>query len=255
MLNKKVKKLSIRQIEKLAVKNASFKNMPTTWKTLNQLNVNSHKSFMSDILPLELSIGKNLDLIEEAIINKKNRNKSKHDLLSKNGYGRHTTNEKGQSKFNYEIANCTNNDSARKYLNLRKLAFQNSTRFIQFCYDNEISSFQYGYQRFNTEILKPIKEANTENSKQASHKRKTNKQANSKKEASNELSNKSLSLEFVSNITNDKTFKDKNLETCLKDCYSFIEIYLNENGLDFEKIMKTNKSNEIETFKKIFKIA
>ena len=95
MLNKKVKKLSIRQIEKLAVKNASFKNMPTTWKTLNQLNVNTHKSFMSDILPLELSIGKNLDLIEEAIINKKNRNKSKHDLLSKNGYGRHTTNEKG----------------------------------------------------------------------------------------------------------------------------------------------------------------
>ena len=83
MLNKKVKKLSIRQIEKLAVKNASFKNMPTTWKTLNQLNVNTHKSFMSDILPLELSIGKNLDLIEEAIINKKNRNKSKHDLLSK----------------------------------------------------------------------------------------------------------------------------------------------------------------------------
>ena len=64
MLNKKVKKLSIRQIEKLAVKNASFKNMPTTWKTLNQLNVNTHKSFMSDILPLELSIGKNLGPID-----------------------------------------------------------------------------------------------------------------------------------------------------------------------------------------------
>ena len=97
--------------------------------------------------------------------------------------------------------------------------------------------------------------SNSENSKQASHKRKTTKQANSKKEASNELSNKSLSLEFVSNITNEKTFKDKNLETCLKDCYSFMEIYFNENGLDFEKIIKNNKSNEIETFKKIFKIA
>ena len=247
MLNKKVKKLSIRQIEKLAVKNASFKNMPTTWKTLNQLNVNTHKSFMNDILPLELSIGKNLDLIEEAIINKKNRNKSKHDLLSKNGYGRHTTNEKGQSKFNYEFANCNNNDSARKYLNLRKLAYQNSTRFIQFCYDNEISSFQYGYQRFNTEILKPIKEADTTNKKQASHKRKSKKEAE-KVEANNET----LTSIFVNEITSKDNFKNKNIssEEALKVCFELCNIYCSEIEKDFTKLIKDN-----ETFKKIFKIA
>jgi len=246
--NKKVtkkvttKKLSIvKQIDKLS----SFENISTTIESVIANRKNTYKSFIDGLLG-ELALGEHLEKLDIEASKQKNRNKWKHNQLAKSGFGKHSTNDKNQSTFEYTVF-------TRQELNIRKQANKHSNLFYNYCLEKDFTSFVYAFQNFRKDNIELF--SNSENSKQASHKRKTTKQANSKKEASNELSNKSLSLEFVSNITNDKTFKDKNLETCLKDCYSFIEIYLNENGLDFEKIMKTNKSNEIETFKKIFKIA
>ena len=246
--NKKVtkkvtnKKLSIvKQIDKLS----NFENISTTIETVIANRQNTYKSFIDGLIG-ELALGDYVEKLDIEASKQKNRNKFKHDQLSKKGFGKHSTNDKNQSVFEYTVF-------TRQELNIRKQANKHSNLFYNYCLENEFTSFVYAFQNFRKDKIELF--SNTENSKQASHKRKTTKQANSKKQASNELSNKSLSLEFVSNITNEKTFKDKNLETCLKDCYSFMEIYFNENGLDFEKIIKNNKSNEIETFKKIFKIA
>ena len=231
--------------------NSSFENMTNTWDKLDQYNKRSHKGFMES-LEYELAIGSNMAKIEEAVKNSKNKNKAKHDLYSKCGYGKHTTNEKNQSKFLYCEERFTSQDSARKFLNLRKLAFQHSTLFIKYCKDIEATSFQFTFIKFNNEILKPMKNENNEG-KQASHSRKTNKQAKTNKKENVKSKASFDSQKMLDKIVSNKAYKDLSHEELSKQCLVLLEVMFAENGMEFNKLITNDKTKD--TILKALKIA
>ena len=231
--------------------NSSFENMANTWQKLDLYNKNTHESFM-DSLQYELAIGSNMAKIEEAVKNSKNKNKAKHDLYSKCGYGKHTTNEKNQSKFLYCEERFTSQDSARKFLNVRKLAFQNSNLFIQYCKKNKSTSFQYAFILFNNEVLKPIKNENNEG-KQASHSRKTTKQSKTNKKEASKNEVKFDSQKMLNKIVSNKAYKQLSHEELSKQCLVLLEVIFAENGMEFSKLMTNDKTKS--TILKALKIA
>jgi len=250
MLNKIKNLVSKNETKKLTVANQINDYVNDISNTITKVlenRKNAYKGFLDSLIP-EIAIGDYVEQLDIKASKQKNRNKWKHDQLAKNGFGKHTTNEKNQSKFEYTTF-------TRQELNIRKQASKHATRFVEYCEKNQFTSFVYAYQSFQKDVLSLHQDK--KDSKAPSHKRKIEKQSKqkTKQKIVKELPNKSLTLKLVSELTQDKNFKNKDFETCLKDCFFILELYLDENGIDFNKFMKVQKNNGLETLKKVFKIA
>ena len=237
--NENVKpKLSIaKQINNLS----SFDNIKSTVKTCLDNRQNTYKSFI-DNLPYEIALGSYLNNLDNEASNQKNRNKWKHNELAKNGFGTHTTNEKNQSKFEYTVF-------TKQELNVRKQAFTHSTMFYNYCSKNDYTSFVYAWQNFRKDNIELF--ATSDNSKQASHNRKTTKQSKKNKSNNDKNSFKFESQKMLNKIVSQKTYKDIDHKQLAKQTLELIKCIYSENGIEFEKLIKNKeyKNNILEAFK------
>ena len=240
--NENVKpKLSIaKQINNLS----SFENINTTVKTCLDNRKNTYKSFI-DNLPYEIALGQYLIQLDIEASKQKNRNKWKHNQLAKSGFGKHTTNDKNQSTFEYI-------GFTRQELNIRKqIAKEYSLKFVNFCNENSFTSTVYAWQQFkiaNKELF-----ATSDNSKSASHNRKTTKQAKTNK---NEASKNTVSYDsqkMLNKIVSNKSYKELSNEALAKQCLVLVQGMYAENGMDFDKLMTNDKTKS--TILKALKIA
>ena len=94
----------------------------------------------------ELALGDFVEKLDIEASKQKNRNKFKHDQLSKKGFGKHTTNDKNQSTFEYTVF-------TRQELNIRKQANKYSNLFYNYCLENEFTSFVYAFQNFRKDNI------------------------------------------------------------------------------------------------------
>ena len=237
--NENVKpKLSIaKQINNLS----SFDNIKSTVKTCLDNRKNTYKSFIEN-LPYEIALGQYLIQLDIEASKQKNRNKWKHNQLAKSGFGKHTTNDKNQSTFEYI-------GFTRQELNIRKqIAKEYSLKFVNFCNENSFTSTVYAWQQFkiaNKELF-----ATSDKSKSASHNRKTTKQ--SKKNKSNDKNSfKFESQKMLNKIVSQKTYKDIDHKQLAKQTLELIKCIYSENGIEFEKLIKNKeyKNNILEAFK------
>jgi hypothetical protein len=250
MLNKIKNLVSKNETKKLTVANQINDYVNDISNTINkvlEMRENAYKGFLDSLIP-ELAIGDYVEQLDIKASKQKNRNKWKHNELAKNGFGKHTTNEKNQSKFEYTIF-------TKQELNIRKQASKHATRFVEYCKTKQFTSFVYAYQSFQKDILSLHE--NKKDSKAPSHKRKIEKQSKqkTKQKIVKVLPNKTLVLEYASQLTSSKDYKDRNFETCVNDAFYFLELICHENGIDFNKFMKVKQNNGLETLKKVFKIA
>tara|TARA_X000001388_G_scaffold76013_2_gene72198 strand:+ start:213 stop:965 length:753 start_codon:yes stop_codon:yes gene_type:complete len=239
--NENVKpKLSIaKQITNLS----SFDNIKSTVKTCLDNRQNTYKSFI-DNLPYEIALGSYLNSLDNEASNQKNRNKWKHNELAKNGFGTHTTNDKNQSKFEYTVF-------TKQELNVRKQAFKHSTMFYNYCSKNDYTSFVYAWQNFRKDNIELF--ATKDNSKQASHNRKTNKQSKTNKKEASKITASFDSQKMLDKIVTNKGYKELSNEALAKQCLVLVQVMYAENGMDFEKLMKNDKTKN--TVLKALKVA
>jgi hypothetical protein len=228
--NENVKpKLSIaKQINNLS----SFENINTTVKTCLDNRKNTYKSFI-DNLPYEIALGSYLNNLDIEASKQKNRNKWKHNQLSKSGFGKHTTNDKNQSTFEYTVF-------TKQELNVRKQAFKHSTMFYNYCSKNDYTSFVYAWQNFRKDNIELF--ATSDNSKQASHSRKTNKQAKTNKKENVKSKASFDSQKMLDKIVSNKAYKELSNEALAKQCLVLIEVMYAENGMEFSKLMTNDKT-------------
>lgn len=239
--NENVKpKLSIaKQITNLS----SFDNIKATVKTCLDNRQNTYKSFI-DNLPYEIALGSYLNNLDNEASNQKNRNKWKHNELSKNGFGTHTSNDKNQSKFEYTVF-------TKQELNVRKQAFKHSTMFYNYCSKNDYTSFVYAWQNFRKDNIELF--ATQDNSKSASHKRKTTKQSKTNKKEASKITASFDSQKMLDKIVTNKGYKELSNEALAKQCLVLVQVMYAENGMDFEKLMKNDKTKN--TVLKALKVA
>ena len=228
--NENVKpKLSIaKQINNLS----SFDNIKSTVKTCLDNRQNTYKSFI-DNLPYEIALGSYLNNLDSEASNQKNRNKWKHNELAKNGFGIHTTNEKNQCKFEYTVF-------TKQELNVRKQAFKHSTMFYNYCSKNDYTSFVYAWQNFRKDNIELF--ATSDNSKQASHNRKTTKQSKTNKKEASKNTVSFDSQKMLDKIVSKKSYKELSNEDLAKQCLILVQVMYAENGMDFDKLMNTDKT-------------
>ena len=228
--NENVKpKLSIaKQINNLS----SFDNIKSTVKTCLDNRQNTYKSFI-DNLPYEIALGSYLNNLDSEASKQKNRNKWKHNELAKNGFGIHTTNEKNQSKFEYTVF-------TKQELNVRKQAFKHSTMFYNYCSKNDYTSFVYAWQNFRKDNIELF--ATSDNSKQASHNRKTTKQAKTNKKENLKSKASFDSQKMLDKIVSNKSYKELSNEALAKQCLVLVQVMYAENGMDFDKLMTNDKT-------------
>jgi hypothetical protein len=240
--NENVKpKLSIaKQINNLS----SFENINTTVKTCLDNRKNTYKSFI-DNLPYEIALGSYLNNLDIEASKQKNRNKWKHNQLSKSGFGKHTTNDKNQSTFEYV-------GFTRQELNIRKqIAKEYSLKFVNFCNENTFTSTVYAWQQFkiaNKELF-----ATSDKSKSASHNRKTTKQSKTNKKEASKNTVSFDSQKMLDKIVNNKAYKDLSHEELSKQCLVLLEVMFAENGMEFNKLITNDKTKG--TILKALKIA
>ena len=239
--NENVKpKLSIaKQINNLS----SFDNIKSTVKTCLDNRQNTYKSFI-DNLPYEIALGSYLNNLDSEASNQKNRNKWKHNELAKNGFGIHTTNEKNQSKFEYTVF-------TKQELNVRKQAFKHSTMFYNYCSKNDYTSFVYAWQNFRKDNIELF--ATSDNSKSASHNRKTTKQSKTNKKEASKNTVSFDSQKMLDKIVSKKSYKELSNEDLAKQCLILVQVMYAENGMDFDKLMTNDKTKS--TILKALKIA
>ena len=228
--NENVKpKLSIaKQINNLS----SFDNIKSTVKTCLDNRQNTYKSFI-DNLPYEIALGSYLNNLDSEASNQKNRNKWKHNELAKNGFGIHTTNEKNQSKIEYTVF-------TKQELNVRKQAFKHSTMFYNYCSKNDYTSFVYAWQNFRKDNIELF--ATSDNSKQASHNRKTTKQSKTNKKEASKNTVSFDSQKMLDKIVSKKSYKELSNEDLAKQCLILVQVMYAENGMDFDKLMNNDKT-------------
>ena len=228
--NENVKpKLSIaKQINNLS----SFDNIKSTVKTCLDNRQNTYKSFI-DNLPYEIALGSYLNNLDSEASNQKNRNKWKHNELAKNGFGTHTTNEITQSKFEYTVF-------TKQELNVRKQAFKHSTMFYNYCSKNDYTSFVYAWQNFRKDNIELF--ATSDNSKQASHNRKTTKQSKTNKKEASKNTVSFDSQKMLDKIVSKKSYKELSNEDLAKQCLILVQVMYAENGMDFDKLMNNDKT-------------
>jgi hypothetical protein len=245
--NKKTKnenikpKLSIaKQINNLS----SFENINTTVKTCLDNRKNTYKSFIEN-LPYEIALGQYLIQLDIEASKQKNRNKWKHNQLAKSGFGKHTTNDKNQSTFEYI-------GFTRQELNIRKqIAKEYSLKFVNFCNENTFTSTVYAWQQFkiaNKELF-----ATSDKSKSASHNRKTTKQSKTNKKEASKNTVSFDSQKMLDKIVNNKAYKDLSHEELSKQCLVLLEVMFAENGMEFNKLITNDKTKG--TILKALKIA
>lgn len=233
-------KLSIaKQITNLS----SFDNIKATVKTCLDNRQNTYKSFI-DNLPYEIALGSYLNNLDNEASNQKNRNKWKHNELSKNGFGTHTSNDKNQSKFEYTVF-------TKQELNVRKQAFKHSTMFYNYCSKNDYTSFVYAWQNFRKDNIELF--ATQDNSKSASHNRKTTKQSKTNKKEASKITASFDSQKMLDKIVTNKGYKELSNEALAKQCLVLVQVMYAENGMDFEKLMKNDKTKN--TVLKALKVA
>ena len=229
--NENVKpKLSIaKQINNLS----SFENINTTVKTCLDNRKNTYKSFIEN-LPYEIALGQYLIQLDIEASKQKNRNKWKHNQLAKSGFGKHSTNDKNQSTFEYV-------GFTRQELNIRKqIAKEYSLKFVNFCNENSFTSTVYAWQQFkiaNKELF-----ATSDNSKQASHNRKTTKQAKTNKKEASKNTVSFDSQKMLEKIVSNKSYKELSNEALAKQCLVLVQVMYAENGMDFDKLMTNDKT-------------
>ena len=228
--NENVKpKLSIaKQINNLS----RFDNIKSTVKTCLDNRQNTYKSFI-DNLPYEIALGSYLNNLDSEASKQKNRNKWKHNELAKNGFGIHTTNEKNQSKFEYTVF-------TKQELNVRKQAFKHSTMFYNYCSKNDYTSFVYAWQNFRKDNIELF--ATSDNSKQASHNRKTTKQSKTNKKEASKNTVSFDSQKMLDKIVSKKSYKELSNEDLAKQCLILVQVMYAENGMDFDKLMNNDKT-------------
>ena len=245
--NKKTKNENVKP--KLSIANqinnlSSFENINTTVKTCLDNRKNTYKSFIEN-LPYEIALGQYLIQLDIEASKQKNRNKWKHNQLAKSGFGKHTTNDKNQSTFEYI-------GFTRQELNIRKqIAKEYSLKFVNFCNENTFTSTVYAWQQFkiaNKELF-----ATSDKSKSASHNRKTTKQSKTNKKEASKNTVSFDSQKMLDKIVNNKAYKDLSHEELSKQCLVLLEVMFAENGMEFNKLMSNDKTKD--TILKALKIA
>ena len=245
--NKKTKNENVKP--KLSIANqinnlSSFENINTTVKTCLDNRKNTYKSFIEN-LPYEIALGQYLIQLDIEASKQKNRNKWKHNQLAKSGFGKHTTNDKNQSTFEYI-------GFTRQELNIRKqIAKEYSLKFVNFCNENTFTSTVYAWQQFkiaNKELF-----ATSDKSKSASHNRKTTKQSKTNKKEASKNTVSFDSQKMLDKIVNNKAYKDLSHEELSKQCLVLLEVMFAENGMEFNKLITNDKTKD--TILKALKIA
>ena len=112
--------------------------------------------------------------------------------------------------------------------------------FYNYCSKNDYTSFVYAWQNFRKDNIELF--ATKDNSKQASHNRKTNKQAKTNKKEASKNEVKFDSQKMLDKIVSKKSYKELSNEDLAKQCLILVQVMYAENSMDFDKLMTNDKT-------------
>ena len=112
--------------------------------------------------------------------------------------------------------------------------------FYNYCSKNDYTSFVYAWQNFRKDNIELF--ATSDNSKQASHNRKTTKQSKTNKKEASKNTVSFDSQKMLEKIVSNKSYKELSNEALAKQCLVLVQVMYAENGMDFDKLMTNDKT-------------